>query len=111
MKKVVMAVVVMLGLASAAHAQLHGLGRIQGSVVDEAGAPLLDVTIKATLPGSSGNLEGTIDKKGAWMIGGMARGDWEVVFEKTGYAPRKAMVSIQVEFSRIPPIVVTMKKQ
>ena len=38
MKKVLLAmVVVVLGLSANAWAQLHGMGRVQGSVVDEGG--------------------------------------------------------------------------
>ena len=110
MKKLVFAIVVMLGLASTVYAQLRGLGRIQGSVVDETGTPLTEVTVKATLPGSAGSIDGATDKKGGWMLGGMARGEWDVVFEKAGYVPRKAKVIMQVELSRIPPIAVTLKK-
>lgn len=111
MRKVLLAVVVVvLGFGTAADAQLRGMGRIQGTVVDETGAPLTDVVIKATLPGSAGSLDATSDKKGEWSFGGMGRGDWDVVFEKPGYAPRRAKVSLQVELARIPPIAVTMKK-
>jgi Carboxypeptidase regulatory-like domain len=111
MKNVLMAVALVVGIVSTAHAQLHGMGRIQGTVVDESGAVLTDVTVKATLPGTSGSIDGTTDKKGEWALGGMHRGDWEVVFEKAGYVPRKAKVSLEIELSRIPPIAVTMKKQ
>ena len=113
MKQVVWAVVTvaaLVGLASPAYAQLHGMGRIQGTVVDESGAPLADVAVKATLPGSAGSIDSTTDKKGEWIVGGMARGEWDVVFEKPGYAPRKAKVSLTVELARMPAIAVTMKK-
>lgn len=111
MKRVLfVAVVLMLGLVSTAYAQLHGMGRIQGSVVDEAGAPITDVSVKATLTGSSGSIDATSNAKGEWVIGGMAKGEWDVTFEKTGYAPRKAKVNLTVELARVPPIPVTMKK-
>lgn len=111
MKKVLLvAVVLMMGLVSTAYAQLHGMGRIQGSVVDESGAPLTDVTIKATLPGSTGSIDATSNGKGEWIIGGMGKGEWDVTFEKAGYTTRKAKVSLTVELARVPPIPVTMKK-
>ena len=111
MKKVLLvAVVLMMGLVSTAYAQLHGMGRIQGSVVDEAGAPITDVTVKATLAGSTGSIDATSNGKGEWIIGGMGKGEWDVTFEKAGYAPRKAKVSLTVELARVPPIPVTMKK-
>jgi hypothetical protein len=109
--KRVLAVLVVLGLVGGtAYAQLHGMGRINGTCTEEGGGPLEGVTIKATLPGSSGSIDGTSDKKGEWILGGMARGEWDVTFEKAGYAPRKAKVSLSVELARMPPIAVTMKK-
>lgn len=111
MKRVLLAAMVLaIGLASTAYAQLHGMGRIQGSVSDEAGAPITDVTVKATLSGSTGSIDATSNAKGEWIIGGMGKGEWDVTFEKAGYAPRKAKVNLTVELARIPPIPVTMKK-
>jgi len=111
MKKVLVAVALAVGLGSTAYAQLHGMGRINGTCADDGGGPLEGVTVKATLAGSAGSIDGTSDKKGEWMLGGMARGEWDVTFEKAGYVPRKAKVSLTVELARMPPIAVTMKKQ
>ena len=110
MKKLGLAVVALMLVASTAYAQLHGMGRIQGTVAEDGGGPLADVTIKATLPGSAGEITGTSDAKGQWLIGGMGKGEWDVIFEKPGYAPRKAKVSLTVELARVPPIAVAMKK-
>ena len=110
MKRVILALTLLVGIGSTAYAQLHGMGRIQGTVAEEGGAPLPDVSIKATLPGSSGEITGTSDAKGQWIIGGMGKGEWDVVFEKPGYAPRKAKVTLAVELARVPPIAVAMKK-
>ena len=110
-KTVLLALTVLAGLSTTVYAQLHGMGRIQGTVADEGGAPLEGVEIKATLPGSAGEITGKSDAKGNWIIGGMGRGDWDVVFEKAGFAPRKAKVSLQVELAKIPSIAVAMKKQ
>jgi Carboxypeptidase regulatory-like domain len=110
MKKVVLGLVLAVGVVSTAYAQLHGMGRINGTCVDEGGAPLEGVTVKGTLPGSAGSIDGATDKKGEWILGGMARGEWDVTFEKAGFAPRKAKVSLTVELARMPPIAVTMKK-
>src|SRR5689334_9512537 len=111
MKRVFLAVALVMGIGATAYAQLHGMGRIQGTVAEDGGGPLEGVEIKATLPGSSGEITAKSDAKGEWIIGGMGRGDWDVVFEKPGYAPRKAKVSLQVELARIPAIAVAMKKQ
>ena len=111
MKKVLLAMTVLiLGLTATADAQLHGMGRIQGTVVDDSGAPVTEVTVKATLAGSSGSIDGSSNGKGEWAIGGMGKGEWDVTFEKAGFAPRKAKINLTVELARIPPIPVTMKK-
>ena len=110
MKRMVLAIVVLLTLGSTAYAQLRGMGRIQGSVVDDAGAPLTEVKIRATLPDYQGGVDSSTDKKGEWIIGGLGRGDWDVVFEKAGYAPRRAKIRIEVELARVPAIAVTLKK-
>ena len=112
MKRVLLAVVLLVGVVSVpAYAQLHGMGRIQGTVSEDGGGPLADVAVKATLPGSTGAIEAKTNAKGEWIVGGMARGEWDVTFEKAGYAPRKAKVSLTVELARMPAIAVTMKKQ
>lgn len=108
---VVVAVLAVVGVSGPAYAQLHGMGRIQGTVTEDGGGPLAAVSVKATLPGSSGAIEAKSNAKGEWIVGGMARGEWDVVFEKAGYAPRKAKVSLAVELARMPAITVTMKKQ
>ena len=110
MKRVLLVIVVLCTLGSTVYAQLRGLGRIQGSVVDESGAPLTDVKIRATLPDYDGGVDSSTDKKGEWIIGGLGRGDWDVVFEKAGYASRRAKVKLQIEMARVPPIAVTLKK-
>jgi hypothetical protein len=110
MKRILLAMMLVAGLVSTAYAQLHGMGRIQGTVADESGTPLEGVAVTATLPGSAGEITGKSDAKGAWIIGGMGRGEWDVVFEKPGYAPRKAKVVLQVELAKVPAIAVAMKK-
>jgi hypothetical protein len=110
MKRLLLAILLLTGLVTTAYAQLHGLGRIQGTVAEEGGAPLEGVEIKATLPGSAGEITGKSDAKGNWIIGGMGRGEWDVTFEKPGYTPRKAKISLQVELAKVPAIAVAMKK-
>jgi hypothetical protein len=111
MRKVGLALLLLVVAAGGqVEAQLRGLGRIEGTVTDESGTPLTEVTVTATLPGSAGEIAAASDGKGKWLLGGMGRGDWDVVFEKAGYTPRRAKVSLQVELARVPPIAVVMKK-
>jgi hypothetical protein len=96
--------------SSDAGAQLRGLGRIAGKVTDEGGSPLGGVSIKASLEGASGAIDASSDDAGAWAVNGMGKGEWDVTFEKGGYAPRKAKVTLPVELARVPPIMVAMRK-
>jgi hypothetical protein len=91
-------------------AQMRGMGRITGTVTDGSGAPLADVKITARMAGFSGVIDATSDDHGTWALGGIARGEWDVVFEKSGYAPTRAKVTLQAELSRIPPIAITLRK-
>jgi hypothetical protein len=86
----------------------RGMGRAAGKVTDEEGKPLADVVIKLTLPGAGGT-EVKTNNKGEWAIGGIARGDWNVDFEKAGYDVLRISVSIS-EYSRIPPVETKLKK-
>jgi hypothetical protein len=110
MKKLMLATLVALAAVSSADAQIRGMGRIQGTVVDEGGAPLAGVVITAKLPGRAGDIGSKTDDKGVWYVGGMARGEWLVDFEKPGYGERHAKINLEVEIARVPPIAVTMKK-
>jgi len=99
-----------VAVAAGASAQgWRGQGRMAGKVTDESGKPLEGVTVKVSLPAANGGTEVKTDKKGEWVLGGIAGGEWQVDFLKDGYEPRRISVSIQ-ELTRIPPIETTMKK-
>lgn len=100
----------LLLLPVVANAQLRGLARLAGKVADDGGAPLAGVAIKAKLDGYAGTIEGTSDDKGSFAIAGMAKGDWDVMFEKPGYGAGRVKVNIQVEMASIPAVKVTLKK-
>ena len=102
--------IVWLSLFAVPSAQMHGLGRVKGTVVSDAGAPLKGVAIRATLLGYDGTIEETSDDKGAWAIAGMARGEWHLAFYASGYMPTGAKVTLEAEFSNVPPIAIVLKK-
>jgi hypothetical protein len=100
----------LLGATVAPAAQFRGLGRVTGTVTDESGAPLKDVSIHATLAGQDGVLEEKSDGKGWWALSSMARGEWHLVFHAPGYAPVAAKVLLEAELAHINPIAVVLKK-
>jgi Tfp pilus assembly protein PilF len=86
----------------------RGMGRIGGKVTDEKAQPIEGVVVKAALPTGGGTTTKT-NKKGEWAIGGIARGEWQVDFEKEGYQPRRISVAVS-ETTRLPPIEISLVK-
>ena len=107
---VALMLVMTLVVSTMSLAQLRGLGRIGGTVTDDGGAPLKDVNIRATLQGENGVVESTTDQKGAFSVGGLAKGEWHVVFQVAGYVPTAVKVTLSAELARVPPISVVLKK-
>ncbi len=104
-----MFVAAMSCVSSRANAQ-RGMTRITGNVA-EAGAdvPLAGVHIKALFRGSA-MFDTATNETGNWALGGLGKGEWDLLFEKAGYAPRRARVTLPVDLSRVPPLAVTLKK-
>ena len=106
-----LALALTLPLAAPAAAQeWRGMGRVAGKVMDEAGKPMPDVTVKAMLP-SAGNAGPQVksNSKGEWAIAGIAGGAWALDFIKDGYETKSITVSIS-QFQRIPPMEIVMTK-
>jgi tetratricopeptide (TPR) repeat protein len=100
-----------LALAVPAVAQdWKGMGRMEGKVTDESGAPLVGVTVRLELPERGGGTTVKTDKKGRWAIGGIAAGTWHIDFEVEGHASRKVSVSLPSESSRLAPLEVKLER-
>ena len=100
-----------LAIAVSASAQdWKGQGRMEGKVTDASGAPLAGVSVKVELPERGGGTTVTTDKKGRWVLGGIAAGSWHIDFELAGYASRKVSVDLPAESSRLKPLEVTLEK-
>ena len=103
-----MAAVVLV--AAAAQAQdWRGMGRLAGTVTDDAGHPLEGVTVKLFLPAVKEGTTVKTDKKGEWVAAGVASGDWQVDFSKPGFEPRNLTAGVS-ELSHTPPMTIVMKK-
>lgn len=97
-------------LAAAASAQdWRGMGRLAGKVVDETGAPIEGVVVKARRSESKGGPDVKTNKKGEFVVAGINGGQWEFDFEKAGYEKKSMSASLQ-EHSTNPQMSVTMKK-
>lgn len=102
------AVLVMVPAMSSA--QFRGLGRITGTVNEEGGGPLNNVSIRATLTGEDGVIEEKSDQNGSWAVSGVAKGEWHLTFQIAGYVPVGAKVLLPAELARVAPISITLKK-
>jgi hypothetical protein len=109
LRKLLVPIVVAVILAgSTATAQIKGMGRLNGKVTDESGAPVDGVVIR--LRQGSGFVEGKTDVKGAWVLVGVARGNWMVTFEKSGFPTKLVKVLVERELLRTDPINIQLKK-
>ena len=102
--------VMLVVIPTVSSAQFRGLGRITGTVTEEGGAPMGNVTIRATLAGEEGVIEEKSDDKGTWAVAGVAKGEWHLTFQIAGYVPVGAKVTLPAELARIAPISITLKK-
>jgi tetratricopeptide (TPR) repeat protein len=102
------AVTVLAGSASAQ--DWKGLGRMEGKVTDDAGAPLAGATVKLDLPARGGGTTLTTDKKGRWAIAGIAAGTWNIDVVADGYATKAISVSLPTEASRLKPVEIQLAK-
>jgi Tfp pilus assembly protein PilF len=101
---------VALLMATSARAQdWRGMGRMNGTIKDDSGQPVEGVVVKAHRVGSDGGPQARTNKKGEWVIAGIANGSWDLDFDKPGYETRKQSASI-VELTRNPPVETTLKK-
>lgn len=101
---------VALLMATSAGAQdWRGMGRMNGTVKDDSGQLVEGVVVKAHRVGSDGGPQARTNKKGEWVIAGIASGSWDLDFDKPGYETRKQSASI-IELTRNPPVETTLKK-
>lgn len=85
------------------------MGRMNGIVKDAGGQPVEGVVVKVRRVGAGAGLEARTNKKGEWVVAGVASGAWDIDFDKPGYEARKQSASI-AELTRNPTIETTLKK-
>jgi len=110
MKKVLIFMVAALILTSLLFAQEYkGKGRAMGVVTDEQGNPLEGVTVKLFYVKGQQGFSVKTDKDGKWVAAWIRGGQWNIDFEKIGYAPKKIAIELQ-EFQKNPEIKIAMVK-
>lgn len=86
-----------------------GKGKVIGYVYDEEGNPIEGVTVKLFSLKAQSGFETKTDSKGKWKAIWIIRGNWNLDFEKAGYAPKKLSADFK-EYSKNPNVEVTLKK-
>lgn len=105
-------IIVALVLVSAGPAvaqDWRGMGRLTGTVVDEEGAPVEGVVVKAQRVESQGGPQAKTNKKGEWVLAGINAGLWNLDFDKPGFDARKQS-AVVAEHSTNAPVKTTLKK-
>jgi tetratricopeptide (TPR) repeat protein len=87
-----------------------GVGRIQGALTDEDGKPVADATVKADCPERGGGTTMKTDKKGRWVLAGIAACSWNFDFVAEGYETKKVTVRLPSESARIPSVDMSLKR-
>jgi tetratricopeptide (TPR) repeat protein len=105
------ALAIVAALAGAVHAQdWKGMGRMEGKVTDEKGAPVAGATVKLERDGYGDGTTLKTDKKGRWAIAGIAAARWNADIEAPGYTPKKISVDLPSESARLAPVEVKLEK-
>jgi Flp pilus assembly protein TadD len=97
-----------IGSAEVLAAQTRGMGRVSGKVTDDSGKGIEGVTVRGTLAAGGTPVTAKTNRKGEWVLAGIAPGTWNIDFEKEGYEPRNISVPV-AELTAIPPVEVKMK--
>jgi tetratricopeptide (TPR) repeat protein len=88
----------------------RGVGRIEGSVTDEAGQPIEGAVLKAHCAERGGGTTLKSDKKGHFVLGGVVACNWAFDIQAPGYETRQISIRLPGESSRLAPVKVPLKK-
>ena len=88
--------VMLLLVAFAAHAQMRGLGRLQGNVTDKnTGKPIAGASVVIALPnGHTVPITTKTDSRGHWSALGMTSGVWNVDISAPGYVTSRGTANV-----------------
>ena len=105
------AVLTALSIVAFAGVAVAQIGRVGGTVKDEAGQPVNRATVTAENPTASpSSLTATTDDKGRFSIIGLKTGQWTFTVQAPGFAPESGKMSVQTIGAPNPPLTFTLKK-
>ena len=87
------------------------IGRVGGSISDDAGQPLKGVTITAENPSASpSSFTATTDEKGRFSIIGLRAGSWTFTAQAPGFEPEVGRMNVQAFGPPNPLLAFTLKR-
>ncbi|MEW6363731.1 MAG: tetratricopeptide repeat protein [Acidobacteriota bacterium] len=109
MRRISFAGIVLLISSSLLMAQTwRGKGRLEGTVTDSQGKPVVGAVVKLQNVSKGGSFELKTDEKGNWVAGGIASGVWYIDVGAQGYRLRQLSAQVS-EVTRGKPVVVTLE--
>ena len=105
MRKTMIALSALLIAQSLVAQAWRGTARLQGTVTDEAGKPVVGakVTLVSVKGGNAGPPPITTDKRGNWAALGLIGGQWQIDIDAPGFVPGRGSVQVS-EGGRVPPL-------
>jgi tetratricopeptide (TPR) repeat protein len=85
----------------------QGRGRLNGKVVDQNGAPIVNAAISLSFENSGKKLETTTNPKGEWALIGLGTGRCNIIVLADGYLPADQQVTVS-QLNRNPPVNFTL---
>jgi len=102
--KLLVTLIVALFLALSLCAQAgQGRGRLNGTVFDQTGKPIANVSITLEFQNAGKKFETTTDAKGKWALIGLGTGRANIIAVADGFLPTTEQVSVS-QLNRNPPI-------
>jgi tetratricopeptide (TPR) repeat protein len=108
---VALSTLLLLAAAPSPAQDWRGVGRIQGTVVDEAsGQPIVGASLKAHCAERGGGTTIKTDKKGQWVLGGVVGCNWAFDISADGYVTKQISIRLPGESTRLQPIPIPLRK-
>jgi Flp pilus assembly protein TadD len=86
-----------------------GVGRLEGSVLDPDGRPVVDAAVRLA-HGTGGGPTARTDKRGRWRAAGLAAGEWTVDVTASGFDPQTSRVTLVSETAAPSPVRVRLAR-
>lgn len=109
-RKTIWAAVLLLAAAAGAQEWRQGKGRIEGTVKNPQGEPIVGATVSLKFDELGRGPDLKTDKKGYFALMGLNGGKWDVDVSAPGYQPYKTFVNV-TELQRVPAMNMVLEPE